>query len=549
MTSVEEAQVIRRIQTDFPFFCENFVKIKTKDAEVVPFKLREYQIRLWHVMQKQAAEGKPVRVIVLKSRQLGFSTMMQAFLLWRTITCPNSGCLTVAHDDKAAQQLFSKIEFAYENLPKALFDDLERVKNTAIRGKKLTFGKGLDSEFHVDTANNKGLGRGFTFQRCHLSELAFWEKIEDVFYGLMAALGKRAGTEAVIESTANGLGTFHYKMCKRAMDGESMWVFFFIGWPEDPDTHLLKCPEDWVFSKEERDLAKKHNLTRDQLYWRYITIEDECNGDVEKFKQEYPIDPDEAFIVSGNPFFGPKAIKNAIDGVKDPVNWGDIELVDGKPKLVRGRDEGVDKELAKWWIWKTPETGHAYSIGADVAGGTGKDFSAAHILDLTTEEYVATFRGKLDPDEFAYQLRWMGLTYNVALVAPEKNGEGRATLLTLLKTLQYPRIFFHQDQEDWSGGVNYSYGWRTTVRSRPVMLSQLASAMREQKPKLWCERTVREMASFIRVESTINSTRLAEAAEGTNDDMVISAGIANASDVRINAGVFIDLKEYQTEVL
>jgi hypothetical protein len=543
VTSIEEAREAKRLQEDFPYFCENFIKIKNKRAEIVPFKLHKYQVRLWQLMQEQEKAGKPVRVIVLKSRQLGFSTMMQAYLLWRTITNPYSGCLTVAHDDKSSSQLFSKIEFAYENLPKQLFNELEQIKNTAIRGKKLTFGKGLDSEFHVDTAGNKNVGRSMTFQRCHLSEVAFWDDIEKTMYGLMAALGKRPGTECVLESTANGLGTYHYKLWKRATSGESMWAPFFCGWSEDPDCQM-PAPEDFEKNAEEKDLARRYKLNNDQIYWRRITIEDECGGDVDLFRQEYPIEPDEAFIVSGNPYFGPKVIEKTMKQCKDPVNWGDIELVNGKPTLVRGRDEGVDKDKSTWWIWKTPEKDHPYVIGADVAGGTGKDYSSAHVLDLQSEEYVATYRGKCDPDEFAFQLRWMGLSYNVALIAPEKNGEGRATLLTLYKQLHYPRIFFHVEQEEWSGGVRYSYGWRTTVRSRPTMLAQFAAALREQTPKLYCERTTRELASFIRVDSP---QKLAEAAEGANDDMVISAGIANASEVRLNGGSYVDLSEYMTD--
>ena len=530
-----------RLQVDFPYFCEKFIKIKNKEAEIVPFILHKYQVRLWELMQRQEKAGKPVRVLVLKSRQLGFSTMMQAYLLWRTITNPYSGCLTVAHDDKSSAQLFSKIEFAYENLPRELLSELEKAKNTAVRGKKLTFGNPLNSEFHVDTAGNKNVGRSMTFQRAHLSEVAFWEDIEKVMYGLLAALGKRAGTECVLESTANGLGTYHYKLWVRACSGESMWEPFFCGWTEDSYCSLA-APEDFEPTPQERELAKKYKLSNDQLYWRRITIEDECGGDILLFRQEYPIEPDEAFIVSGNPYFGPAVIEKGMKSTKDPANWGEIEPVNGKPTLVRGRDEGYDKDRCPWWIWKAPEPEHAYVIGADIAGGTGKDFSAAHILDLTTEEYVATFKGKLDPDEFAYQLRWMGLTYNVALIAPEKNGEGRATLLTLYKQLHYPRIFFHQHQEDWNGGIRNSMGWSTTSQSRPTMLAQLASGMRQQTPRLWCERTVREMASFIRVDSP---QRLAEAAEGANDDMVISAGIANSSQVRLIGGVFVDLSEFQ----
>lgn len=553
-TALMEARLIKRITRDFPYFCENYVYIKNKDGERVLFKLRPSQVRLWKLIERMIAEGRPVRIIVLKARQLGFSTFMQAYLLWRTIFNPYSGCLTVAHDEKSSAELFGKIEFAYSNLPADLYRELEKCKSHAARGKKLAFGKPLDSSFFVDTAGNKNVGRSMTFQRVHLSEVAFWENIEKSMYGLLAALGKRPGTEAIIESTANGLGTYHYKLWQRACSGDSMWEPFFEGWNTDPD-YAMPTPSDFQLSKEEKELKRRFQLTNEQLYWRRITIEDECGGDVELFRQEYPIEAEEAFIVSGNPYFGPRIVEKVMKQCKDPERWGRVELVSGVPTLIGGVDEGVDPgktindgtalERAPWWIWKLPTPGHPYAIGADVAGGTGKDFSSAHILDLETEEIVATFRGKLDPDEFAYQLRWMGLTYNVALIAPEKNGEGRATLLTLMKQVHYPRIFFHQNQEDWSGGVEQTFGWRTTSRTRPMMLAQLASALRDNTPKLWCERTAREMGSFIRVETV----KLAEAAEGANDDMIISAAIVNSSEVRLHAATFIDLSEYQTETI
>lgn len=549
------AQERRRMTTDFPYFCANYVKIKNKDGEMVPFVLRKYQIRLWNLILRMIAENRPVRIIVLKSRQLGFSTMMQAYLLWRTILNPYSGCLTVAHDQESSGKLFEKVEFAYENLPAWLYKDLEAAKNNAVRGKKLAFGKPLNSSFFVDTAGNKNIGRSMTFQRAHLSEVAFWENIEMKMYGLLQALGKRAGTECVLESTANGMGTYHHKLWVRACSGNSMWEPFFVGWSEDEDCRM-PAPEHFELNREEKVLARKFKLSMDQMYWRRITIEDECGGDEELFRQEYPIEADEAFIVSGNPYFGPKVIEKTIAGCVDPVKWGRIEMLNGTPTMIGSHqpdaevssgfvDEGTVKERCPWWIWKDPQPEHPYAIGADVAGGTGTDFSAAHILDLKTEEIVATFQGKLDPDEFAYQLRWMGLTYNVALLAPEKNGEGRATVLKLQKDLFYPRLFFHQHVDDWSGGLRQTWGWTTSSRTRPTMLPQLAASMRERTPKLYCERTAREMGSFVRVETV----KIAEAAEGTNDDMVMSIAIVNSSEVRHRASIFVDLSEFQTEVV
>lgn len=557
------AQERKRLLTDFPYFCEKYVKIKNKDGEMVPFKLRKYQLRLWYLILQMIAENRPVRIIVLKSRQLGFSTMMQAYLLWRTIFNPYSGCLTVAHDAESSGKLFEKVEFAYENLPRWLYADLEAAKNNAVRGKRLAFGKPLDSSFFVDTAGNKNIGRSMTFQRAHLSEVAFWENIDIKMYGLMQALGKRPGTECVLESTANGMGTYHHKMWVRACTGQSMWEPFFVGWSEDDDCRM-PCPEHFEFNKEEKELARKFKLSREQIYWRHITIADECGGDEELFRQEYPIEADEAFIVSGNPYFGPKVVEAALKNAKDPAKWGKIELVNGKPTMIGShqpdvevsggfQDDGTPFKTssgepnpnAPWWIWKDPQPEHPYAIGADIAGGTGPDYSAAHILDLKTEEIVATFRGKLDPDEFAHQLRWMGLTYNVALLAPEKNNEGRATVLKLQKDLFYPRIFFHQHEEDWSGGMKQTWGWTTSSRTRPTMLAQFASSMRERTPKLYCERTAREMGSFVRVDTS----KIAEAAEGANDDMVMSAAIVNSSEVRHLASIFVDLSEFQTEVV
>lgn len=562
------AQERRRVQTDFPYFCANYVMIKDKDGNMIPFVLREYQLRLWKLIVALHAEGRPVRIIVLKSRQLGFSTMFQAYLLWQTIFNPYSGSLTVAHDDKSSKNLFNKIEFAYEHLPRWLYDDLEKLKNTAVRGSKLAFGSDkrtgveLESQFHVDTAGNKNIGRSMTFQRVHLSEVAFWEDIEMKMYGLLQALGKRAGTEAFLESTANGMGNYHHRLWERANSGESLWVPFFVGWTEDPDCSM-PCPEGVHWTKDERELKARFKLTNDQMWWRRITIEDECGGDEELFRQEYPIEPDEAFIVSGNPYFGPKVIERTMKITEQPKKWGRIEMLNGAPAMIGSKQDGVETSAsfvddgtthlipgtptpnhrnAPWWVWRDPVPGHPYAIGADVAGGTGKDFSTAHILDLHTEEYVATYQGKCDPDEFAYQLMWMGFTYNTALIAPEKNGEGRATVLKLQKDLGYPRLFFHQTAEDWSGGIQQSWGFRTTTKTRPTMLAQLASALRDRSPRLYCERTAKELGSFIRVDTV----KLAEAAEGANDDLVISAAIANTSEVRAYAAVFIDMSEFQT---
>lgn len=547
--ALRAARERRKLQTDFPYFCKRFIKIQTKRDGVQPLILRPYQMRLWHLIQRLQSSGVPVRIMILKSRQLGFSTMLQAYMFWKTITTPNSGCLTVAQDDTTSAELFSKIEFAYDQLPDDLRIPLENAKDTSKRGKQLAFGRPLNSKFHVRTSGAKNLGRGFTFQRMHLSEYAFWDGQKDKMYGLMQAIGKNPGTECFIESTANGLATDHHKLWKRAGEGDSTWVQFFVGWNEDPDCHL-NAPKHFHPTKEERQLKSRYGLNNNQLWWRRVTIEDECDGDEEKFRQEYPLNDIEAFIASGNPYIGPEVLKGIELATREPLAWGRLDLVDGRPSMVGGClpewnpgegfiNQGDDPDKSWWWMWKKPIEGIPYAIGADIAGGTSRDFSAAHVMNMMSGEIVATFRGKLDPDEFAHQLRWMGLTYNVAMIAPEKAGEGRATVLKL-QELRYPRIFYHNREDEMGNGVKHVWGWITSWQSRPTMLSQLASGLREKRIQSPCERTLRDLLALKRVDGQ----RIAQAAEGANDDMVFSLAIVNSSEVRALASYFIDMSEY-----
>lgn len=521
-----ELQLLQQTIKNFPEWAEKFCVIRDKDGNLVPFKLKEQQLRLWEAIRVSIEEGVAVRIIILKARQLGFSTMMQAFLLWYTTTKPGKGGLTMAHDEESAGELFKKIELMYDKLPDALHKELEACRTSSKLGKKKSWGGDLNSDLYVETAGNERAGRSKTFQAAHLSEVAFWDKADELMYGLFQSIPMR-GSIIVVESTANGRGNWFHRTWQKSQDPNSIWQGLFFPWHEEAE-YSMPAPKDMVLDEEEKKLKKAYKLTNDQLMWRRYKIEDECHGDVEKFRQEYPLSPEEAFIVSGDTYVAPKVIEFYESKCKPPLKKGRVELVGGHPVFTEMPHRAMDPVGPPWWIWKRPEKEHAYIIGADPAGGTAHDFSAAHIVDTHTLEVVATFQGKMDPDDFAHQLRWMARTYNDALIAPEKNGEGRATVLMLQKQLQYPRLFFHQHMEDWSGGIKRTWGWVTSTRTRPTMLAELNALMRSKQLKLWCERTIRDISTFIRVEGT----KIAEADEGAWDDMVMSLAIAVNNETR-----------------
>lgn len=524
-----ELHVARRLRTDFPFFCEKLLRIKTKDGEVVPFKLNRSQLRLWKEIKKRKAANIPVRIMVLKARQMGVSTFVQAYMFWEALTSPGHNCLVIAHQEDAAKELFTKIELMYRLLPEGYYAALEKIKDTSRQGKKLAWGGELNTLIYVDTANNKKIGRSQTFQHVHVSELAFYEHPDEIMFGLGQSVPRKAGTTIIWESTANGVGNYFHRGWRRAIDGDSTYSALFFPWFDDPD-YQVPVPEDFQLEPGEARIKRKYKLTNEQVLWRRQVIDDECDGDVDKFRQEYPAEPEEAFLVTGNTYFNRRSLELLEKNIKEPERQGMLSMEGGKPVLHDAKD-------GSWKIWKKPIKNCPYVIGADVAGGTSKDFSAAIILDPKTLEVVATFRGKLDPDEFANELRWMGRTYNNALIAVEKNGEGRATVLKLVKDLFYPRNFYHVYNEEWSGGVQSSWGWSTNAKTRPVMLAQCSELVRQNQVRIYDQRLVAEMMSFIRVDGS----KLAAASEGCNDDMVMALCIATSAEVRQMGSISPDL--------
>lgn len=528
MVTKEEVQAARMIREDFPTFCRTLIKVKNKDGEVVPFELNKSQKQLWKTIKKMDSEGRPVRIIILKARQLGMSTMVQAYLLWKAITKPGHGGLVVAHQEDAAAELFGKVEMAYRLLPEDIHGAMEGIRDSQRKGKKLAFGGELNTSLYVDTAGNKSLGRSQTFQHVHLSELAFYDSPDEIMFGLAQSVPNKPGTTVIIESTANGMGNYFHNRWTNATEGKSAYEPIFLPWYLD-DENADDYPEDFKLDKEERKLKKLYKLTKRQLWWRRRCIEDDCDGDVDKFRQENPISPEEAFIITGNTYFTPAILEKYQANTKEPIREGSFDIIDGKPVF-------NDWKGGPWRVWKKPEKGRSYIVSGDPAGGTARDYSAAHVIDATSLEQVASYRYKLDPDEFARELKWMGLAYNKALVACEKNGEGRATVLKLYKDLKYPRIFYHTTQENWNGGVANTYGWVTSTRTRPTMLAQLGELVRSSALRIYDSRTVDEMKTFVRVEGA----PVARAASGAWDDMVMALAIACNSEVRAQAGSAVE---------
>jgi hypothetical protein len=353
--------VLERLRgVPLPVFAKEALKIANKDGEVVPLDIaaRPGQIKLAAAIKRQEDAGVAVRIILVKSRQFGGSTLIQAYLGKKAVTTARRRMLTVAQKLRTAEGLFGMQDLMYQRLPDNMRPELAGYANPTRGEKIMHFGEklggfvsGLDSKVSIDTAEEVGGGRGLTFTDLHLTECAHWRDARKAL-DLLPAVPKRPGTSIFLESTANGLNWFH-KRFKMAMEGLSEFEAVFVGWWEDPDC-VRQFPNaearaEFVASigderlaggpwaDEEEWLVEEFGCTPEQLYFRRTAIVDECEGKVELFKQEYPATWSEAFIGSGRQVFSVVYTQRAI---REAEHWTEKAPADGGPQ--RGIFQGLD---------------------------------------------------------------------------------------------------------------------------------------------------------------------------------------------------------------
>jgi len=175
------------------------------------------------------------------------------------------------------------------------------------------------------------------------------------------------------------------------------------------------------------------------------------------------------------------------------------------------------------WVYDKPEKERDYAIYSDVATGRGKDFTAAVVIDLSNQNIAAELHGKIDPDVAAEQLHFLGRWYNTARIAIEMGGGyGEAVIIPLRDGRHgrrpYPKLYRHVQDDRPDFKQNITYGFPVTSKTRPLIISQLEVAIREESLPHIPMATILECKTFVR-QQTLPSPR---AAEGTNDDRVMA---------------------------
>ena len=513
-------------------YIEEYIKIRNKQGKIVPLKFNEPQMKYYNVIKKLREQSKPIRVIILKARQMGFSTETEGIIFKNVVTKHNYNAGIVAHKVDSTNNLFEMSKRMYEFLPDEIKPD--KKKSNA---KELVFnnenGTGLDSKIKCMTAGGNGIGRSDTFTALHLSEFAFWEgNKKDTLAGLIQSVPNTPDSIVIIESTANGFEYFK-ELWDNAVAGKNDFYALFIGWNELQEYQMPYT--GFELDKEEKELQHLYGLTLEQLTWRRWCIQNNCGGDVDIFKQEYPICPEEAFLSTGKCYFNKQNIINRMKKAPKPIMEGFFSCNYNGTKI--SDIEFVNEEKGIIKIFKKPEEHRPYVIGGDTSG-EGSDFFTLHILDNITGEQVAVLKQEFDETEYVKQAYCLGMYYNIALIGIENNFSTYPT--KKLEEVNYPNQYVRNKEDTYISKHDKAFGFKTTSITRPLILAGLQEIVGDEEEinKINDYDTLSEMLTFIK-----NKVGRPEAEEGYHDDLVM--GLAIAHYIRPQQSMKLNIPEKQ----
>lgn len=481
--------------------------IRTKGGKTILFAFNKPQDVLWttHIAPK-IDKGEKVWLLVLKARQMGISTLFQAMLNARAVMEASVHNLVMAHRAPNTEALLNVGKLMVEASPLATIGTVYK--------NELRFGK---SYTRIATAGTKDTSRSFTLTSFHGSEVAFWDRPETLLATLQC-LPPAVDTFCFLESTANGKignGELFYKEWQRASAGESDFTPVFLPWFIMPE-YCLPGIVVTDLDGEEQAMRDTLNLTDGQLAWRRWCIRALCEGKVDKFRQEYPTTPDEAFIASGRPFFGPEQLYWIKDTLEEPIR-GNIDV---NGVFTNDRHGPVR-------VWKEPQPHHSYIIGCDSAMGlVGKasfSMSTMQVLDQDSMEQVAEYEASTPPHILAKHLVGLGKYYYNALLAPEvtaSGGGGGREVLVYVQQLNYWNLYRMTKADQIGQKRANQYGWETNTRTRPRMIARIQEAIVEQSVTIHSSLLLSQLQNF----GQTDEGRL-EAIHG-HDDLLFAYGIA-----------------------
>jgi hypothetical protein len=537
---------LRKDITDSPeLLIEMVFIIVDKDKDIVPFFFNDVQREFISDLKKAIEEYKngkrlSLKFLVLKGRQQGFTAIITAYQLARTVTQKNFEGFTAADSNDNTNAIF-------ENKARHIFDLLpEPVKPVEkYNSKKQLMFKNLHSSWEVKTAS-RNMGRSRTIKFFHGSECAFWK---DGIAGVQASMGEALTKDAIqiLESTANGYNEF-----KEAWDS-GKWDKKFYEWWRTPEYSLnfetsekekdfkskvnaadlkavTKTDNEWIWQRC-KWLLEVIKLDWGQIYWYFNKWDGYIRKDL--IKQEYPCSPDEAFLASGRCVFDKEIIlrrKKQLELLyaQNPPKRGHFRFKwknsETKDRIDDSTIQFVESRNGCIRIYEEPQKNYPYVLGGDTKGekGIGSDFFTGTAINNVTGNRCAVLHDDMDPDDYAHQMYCLGKYFNYALISIEINWD--IYPVKELQRLGYTRQYKREIIDKITKEKQEKYGWRTDGDTRPMIIDEQIVIMRDNIEKFVDVEMLAECMSFV-----YDKDNRPDAESGKHDDILFSDMIAEAS--------------------
>jgi len=447
-------------------FMKKYCKIQHPTKGKIKFGLYDYQENMLTNFVDNRYN------IILKSRQLGISTLSAGYSLWLMLFNPDKNILVIAKDKDTAKNLVTKVRIMYSNLPGWL-----KTQVTEDNKLSLVFNNGSQIKAVAATAE---AGRSEALSLLVIDEAAFIDKIDSIWTAAQQTLA--TGGDCIALSTPNGVGNWFHQQWMGAVDGSNNFNTIKLHWTCHPDRD-----QPW---RDEQDKVLGPSQAAQ-----------ECDAD---------------FLTSG-------------ESVVDPqiLSWyKENQVCEPVEKL------GIDNNL---WIWEQPDYSKEYIVVADVARGDAADYSATQVFEVKNMTQCAEYKGRLSTTDYGHFLIDLSTKYNDALLIVENNNIGWATIQTIIDR-GYKNLFYqskdmqivdveHQMSNKYRAqDRNMVPGFSTTLKTRPLIIAKMDEYTREKLVNIKSARLIEELFVFIYKTGLINSR--AEAMKGYNDDLVMSFAIA-----------------------
>lgn len=457
-----------KLHEAFVYWCHKYVYIKHPEHGRILFNLYDSQsetVENW--MWERYT-------LILKARQLGFSTLVAVYCLWLTFGYSDRVIIMLSRTERDAIKLLGRSKYSYRFLPEWM----------KLRGPPMN-----STQTKVEFANESYMeslpsasdpARGESVYLAVIDELAYLPNSEEAWASIepIADIGGRV----IALSTANGEGNLFHNLWIKARAKQNRFRTMFYPWWANGRS------EEW-YARQKEDLPE----------WQLA--------------QEYPENPEDAFLKSGRPVFDIEMLRRLDRQAKPPVATGFLEKYRGWAFV-----EQLGGPLR---IWETPDDDGKYVIGADPSQGYEHgDFTSTHVINARDGHVVATWHGRIDPDLFGSDvLAPLGRWYNDALIGVESNNHGLSVLKTLQRVKYHP-IYMQRSPKYKRSVPTDVLGWRTSQVSKPLAVDELNMALRDGTLTLLEAETIAELRTFVRDDA-------GKMKGSPFDDRTISLAIAN----------------------